>query len=174
MATFRTNSAGQKTQCVYHIDTPDSVVTILESLLNSHRTKRIRLFYGDTNRADFESVHERLPDAGADWGEENDVSGYIGRSIGTYPIPLLIRTKNSSGGGGIIDSAIVRIFVDGREVYRHENYHNNYDNATIVSSDLPQYTHAVQSESGEIQAHFHSEKSANNWLKFMQGKRMSK
>ncbi len=173
MATFRKTSKG-KTQCVYDIDTPDSIVAILESLLNSHRTKRVRLFYGDTNCANFESVHGRLPDVGKYWGDEYDVNGYIGKSTGLQPIPLLIKTKSSAGGSGILDSSIVRILVDGQEVYKHPSYHSIYENAVIEESDFPEYAIAVKSESGEIQARFHSEKSAKNWLEFMRGNRQCK
>lgn len=176
MKTFRQYSQlnhipYNRTRCVYDIDTPDEIVAILEKLI--HSDKRIRVFYGDTNRADFESVHGRTPNIGEDWGEENDVVGYVGKSTGAYPIPLLIKNNRSLGGGGFLDSCIVRILINGKEVYRHPNYYNRYDKAEVKLSDIPQYSHMVVTERG-IEARFKSEKSAKNWLKFMCGERMCK
>jgi hypothetical protein len=157
-------------------DTPAKIRQWLETAREQER--RVRVFYGDTEREDFEQVHGHKADPGKDWGEENDVIGYIGRSMGEKAIPLLIANSRSSGGGGILDDCIVRMFVKGRagwqEVYQHPNYHSEYDNAEVVESALsPEYSHAVKTAGGEV-ARFHSERSAKNYLAFMRGERFSK
>jgi hypothetical protein len=164
---------GLKTKLFYPADTDPRVVALIERNLNTRH--RVRLFYGDTARADFEQVHGGLPDPGKDWGEENDVTGTIGCSMGQIKIALLIHNARSMGGGGIMEDSIVRMMVDGREVYRHSNYHSAYDSAYVRISELaPEYSHAVYTEeSGEV-ARFHSERAAANYLAFMRGERMSK
>lgn len=153
-------------------DTPESVIKWLESA--AKYGYRIRLFYGDTERDDFEEVHGHKPDLGKDWGEEYDVTGEVGISTGREPIPLLIHNSRSTGGGGILFDCIVRLFVNGHEVYKHPNYHSRFDSAEVKPSELaPEYSHAVVIEGSE-EARFHSEKSAKNWLAFMRGERMSK
>lgn len=158
---------------LYDEDTPSDVIYWIE---RAHQfNSRVRVFYGDTDSKDFERVHGRKPDPGRDWGEEYDVSGTIGVSTGHKPIVLLINNSRSTGGGAIMTDRIVRMIVNGREVYRHPNYHSKFDNAQVVISELaPEYSHAVYTEEeGEV-ARFHSEKSARNYLSFMQGKRLSK
>lgn len=160
----------------YYEDTDIDVVIRLDSLI--HTDTRVRIFYGDTERQDFESVHGHKPDPGKDWGEEYDMIGTIGLSTGTKPITLMLNNSRSMGGGAILTDSIVRIIIKRsygwQEVYIHPNYHSKYDNALVIEADLPEYSHMVVSEDGEIQARFHSEKSARNWLAFMQGNRFSK
>lgn len=167
----------------YHEETPERVKQILElcRLSRNGWTKyRVHLFYGDTETTDFERVHKRKPDPGHDWNDENDVTGYVGRSTGLKPIPLLIHNSRSYGGGAIMDDCIVRIIVNGQELYRHPNYHSDLDAAMILPSELAHdgYTHAVVPTTGQYAgqeiARFHSERSANNWLAFMTGQRMCK
>ena len=95
----------------YHEDTPQRVVNILENL--RHNGSRLRIHYGDT-------------DTGRDWMDENDVTGYVGRSGGSIKIPLLIHNSRSSGGGGILDHCIVKITTTcqpKRTLYIHPKYH---------------------------------------------------
>lgn len=160
----------------YSKDTPETVRRWLENVM--HTDRRVRFFFGDTEREDFERVHGRKPEPGKDWGEENDVIGIVGRSNGLKPIPILLANKRSIGGGGILTDCIVRMFVKGRggwqEVYRHPNYHSDFETAKVHESELsPEYSHAVVVGCKEI-ARFHSEKSANNYLAFMRGERFSK
>lgn len=160
----------------YKQGTPEKVKQWLENIM--HTDRRVRFFYGDTEREDFERVHGRKPEPGKDWGEENDVTGRIGRSTGLKPIPLLLHNKNSYGGGAILTDCIVRMFVKGRngwqEVYRHPNYHSDFDSAVVKVSEMaPEYSHAVVIKGEEV-AMFHSERSAKNYLAFMRGERFSK
>ena len=156
----------------YSESVPSQVRFWLEDAAKHNR--RIRLFYGDTDRPDFERVHGRLPDAGKDWNEENDVTGYVGVSGGTNPIPLLLHNSKSTGGVGILIDCIVRMFVDGYEVYTHPEYHNKMDNAELKPSDMqPEYSTNIEVD-GQIYARFRSLTSAKRYLAFMRGERMSK
>lgn len=140
----------------YHDTTPPEVVTALES---ARRTgAKVRLFFGDK-------------ETGRDWLEEWDVYGKVGRSMGPMKIPLLIKTCRSMGGGAISDDCIVRLIVNGREVYRHPKYHVGF---TIRETQTePGYTHAVD-VGGKNHANFKSLTKAQRWVEFMRGERMSK
>jgi hypothetical protein len=80
--------------------TPAAVVEILELYRNPGPANRpvdkVRLVleYGD-------------PETGKSWGDTE--TGYIGRSTGTQPIPLVIPNSASTGGDGVLDHCIVRI-----------------------------------------------------------------
>jgi hypothetical protein len=109
-------------ETIYHADTDPKVKGILETYraarLNNDYSPRLRLHYGD-------------PVTGQDWGDVFDVEGYIGRSTGSQPIPLLIANTRSIGGGGILDRSIVRIrFANrscGGDLYRHPTYSQPVD-----------------------------------------------
>lgn len=141
----------------YHPDTPQAVRDILESCLHD-TSRRVRLFFGD-------------PETGDNWLEENDVTGTIGRSMGTQPIPLLIHNSRSMGGGAILDNWILRILVNGVERYRHPLYHT--PDFTTRPSQMGGYLTEVLAD-GEVFARFHSHNSAVRWIAFMQGRRMCK
>lgn len=92
--------------------TPEALKPILEGLRKAGRQHRVRICLGD-------------PDTGEDWNEENDVTGYIGRSTGIKPCLLLIPNARSTGGGALLTARIVRL-VDistGQELYRNPKYH---------------------------------------------------
>ena len=94
----------------YHKETTQAVINILEKHL--HSGTRLFLDYGDTS-------------TGKSWGETYDIQGTIGRSTGTKPIPLIIKTKRSWGGIGILDHCIVRIKITGKNgqtLYKHPTY----------------------------------------------------
>jgi len=88
----------------YKDDTPTKVIDILEAARLNHVEDsygrpvrgrlRLRLHYGDIK-------------TGHPWGDSE--TGQIGRSTGTVKIPLLIKTRRSMGGGGILDNCIVKI-----------------------------------------------------------------
>jgi hypothetical protein len=163
-------------EVVWDADTPAKVIDWIEYA--QRYGKRVRIFMGDTERADFEKVHGRKPDPGKDWGEEYMVTGTIGISTGWKPCALLIHNSRSMGGGAISTNCIVRMLIEGHEVYRHPNYHNKFDSAEVVVSELaPEYSHAIKVSEGDYLgeiARFHSERAAKNHLAFMRGERMSK
>lgn len=138
--------------------TNDKVKAILSSVYNSGQ--RIRIVYGDT-------------ETGKDWLEENDVTGTIGRSTGVKKVPLLIANSRSYGGGAILDHCIIKIVTtDGKYVlYEHETY--NQPKLEIKDSDHKDYNFLVTAD-GNAHARFKSEKSAKNYVSFLQCKRMCK
>ncbi len=105
----------------YHVDTPKSIVRILDRLYELHRADsgyRVRIWYGDV-------------ETGRAWGDVE--TGRIGRSMGIYKIPLIIHNTRSMGGGGILDHCIVRIdradLVDSKRIvlYQHPDFHLDPD-----------------------------------------------
>lgn len=152
------NKAVQKTykqvgQMSFDARTPLGVCQVLSSLNQSNRSSRVRIFLGDAK-------------TGLSWLDENDVLGYIGRSSGTYKVPLLIPKRNSSGGGAILDHCIIRIVdVESRRVlYTHPKFH------------LPQMV--VRGNqlyvNGKLHANCETPDRANKLMEFLQGKRFAK
>lgn len=93
--------------------TPEELKVILERLRVAGRQHRIRVFLGD-------------PDTGLDWNEENDVTGYVGRSTGSKPILLLIPNVRSLGGGALLTAHILKLIdiSTGQVLYQHPKYHS--------------------------------------------------
>lgn len=129
---------------------------------------RIRIWYGDT-------------DTGRAWQEEYDVLGYVGRSMGTQKVPLLIFSRRSIGGGAILTEKIVRIdWVKGAHaLYKHPTFSSGFERARIGTtppgrdwgSSRP---FSVVNDDGEYVASFERETQARRWLEFMRGDRYSK
>jgi hypothetical protein len=132
---------------------PENQLALLAGL-----PKRVRLYYGD--RA-----------TGRDWGEENDVTGYVGRSMGPKKIPLLMATRYSMGGGGVLVDCIVRMLVDGRETYCHPLYKAPaWGCREEYGTPLP----FIVCRDGEEHARFRTDASRARWLAFMLGFRATK
>ena len=141
----------------YHDTTPRKVVAALQAARQSG--SRVRLFYGDQ-------------ETGRDRMEEWSVTGTIGRSWGPIKIPLLIANSRSMGGGAILCDSIVRLLVNGREVYRHPKYHL----PTLVmhkTGTYPELPWEVTAN-GKGHARFKTEPAAKRWIAFMRGERLSK
>jgi hypothetical protein len=136
------------------------VIQQLETLRLSRmcKPKRCRVWLGD-------------PETGKDWGEEWDVTGYIGRSMGTIKILLLIHNRRSYGGPGLLDDCIVKIKVEGRVVYQHPGFHQG--KLELAPSDLSEYEVDAKRD-GEIVARFKKQSQAERWKAFMLGERMAK
>lgn len=81
----------------YHPDTPPQVRQVIDSHLAARRRGdgvRLRFHYGDGK-------------TGQAWGDSE--TGYVGRSTGSQPIPLVVNNARSMGGGGILTHAVVKI-----------------------------------------------------------------
>lgn len=139
----------------YNENTPESVKRGLEYARVNRL--RVRLFYGDVK-------------TGRDWFEENDVCGYVGRSNGQCKVPLLIHNSRSLGGGAIMTDCIVRMFVDGRQVYKHPKYRVEFKHIIESKHEYPFQVMA----NGETIARFKTAKQAERWVSFMRGHRMGK
>jgi len=140
----------------------------VEPILERYRRTgtRIRLYLGD-------------PATGRDWGEENDVTGFIGQSVGwghnPQKVPLLLHSRRSSGGGAILVDNVLRILADGREVYRHPKYKEPvYElREGNVQSPIGPLPFEVWAE-GQNQANFKTAAQRQRWLDFMRGARSTK
>jgi hypothetical protein len=101
----------------YHAETPDQVVRALEhARLNR---LRIRLYYGEMGKS---------------WGEMNDVTGYVGRSMGPIQVPIILFNARSHGGAAISTDRVVAIRLsakgaNGAETWlvRHPSFEKHAD-----------------------------------------------
>ncbi len=135
----------------------ETAVPVKEALMNCKGSDhRVRFWYGDTK-------------TGKAWLEEFGVCGFIGFSTGRSKIPLILSSRQSNGGPGILDRCIVKLVVNNRIVYEHPTYH--LPKLTIAASDRPDYAVAVTDESG-ITARFKTANKAQHYADFMSGKRM--
>jgi hypothetical protein len=91
----------------YDIEAPDVAVLALENARISG--VRVTFDYGNLQ-------------TGVSWGEVNDITGRIGRSMGPVKSPILLYNKRSMGGGCIITSRILSIKESkgGRVLYVHK------------------------------------------------------
>ncbi len=101
----------------YPANTNREVIAAIESA--QRRRVRIHISYG--------------LDDGTDSIEENGVFGYVGRSAGPQPAPLLVHNRRSLGGGTISANAIVRIreTATGKVLWQHPGY--DYSNKNLTS-----------------------------------------
>lgn len=107
----------------YNEKTPQEVINVLEEARASQT--RVKLYYGNL-------------ETGKNWNEEHDTVGYIGRSIGTIKIPLLIYNRRSCGGGPVLTDCILKIrTTKGEVLYTHPKFQD--PKIDIVKSDLPEY-----------------------------------
>lgn len=152
----------------FDFGTPPKVQRILLELWRTRdglrRPRRVRLFYGD-------------PETGKDWNEENETTGYIGRSTGEKPILLLVHNARSLGGGAVRSANVVKI-VDigtGETLYQHPNYHTALFEA-VEGSDEPGYGAQVWQidDTRTLYANCKTFASAYRLAAFMEGKRHNK
>lgn len=142
----------------YHKDTPKAVVNALERARSSGA--HVRIYLGNQ-------------ETGKSWHEESDVTGTLGRSTGPIKVPILLRTGRSSAGSALLDDSIVRLLVDGKEVYRHPKYKESEYKIEPVGDKHPDYPFSVTID-GEEHARFKTKDKAQRWVDFMSGKRKGK
>jgi len=137
--------------------TPDRVKSILEDARLKHF--RLRIYIGDS-------------ETGLDWNEVHDVLGYIGRSMGPIRVPLLLRTRASSGGPAILTACIVKLQSAGdrRVLWQHPAYHTR--TFSIGPAVNEGYTEAAY-RSGSLHAQFKKSGDAGKFIDKMLGRRMS-
>lgn len=146
----------------YTEGTNEQLIRLIEAFRLNR--KRIRLFYGDT-------------ETGRDWMEEYDTIGRIGRSMGSQPIPLLIKSERSHGGTAILTGSIVKITLDKQIVYQHPKYHQPelfiLNNKDYFSTRNQEEKLTVQT-SDDVLATFKTYEQARRWMAFIKGDRNSK
>ena len=138
--------------------TNEKVKQVLTSCYN--RKNRIRVVYGDVN-------------TGISWLDDYEVLGYVGKSTGIKPIPLLINNSRSTGGGGILTDSILKI-IDAKT--KQVLFQNDKFIEPVLTKEISNYCDYLYDVryNGELVARFKTEKQANNYIDFMQCKRMSK
>ena len=94
----------------YSEKTTDEAVRLLERI--RREGTRVRFHWGDVG-------------TGLDWGDEYDVAGTIGRSMGPVKIPILVHSRRSMGGGGILTDCVVKVVESKgkRVIWQHPSYH---------------------------------------------------
>lgn len=114
---FKSHSASRKTW--FQPGTDSKVARILLEAIESPQEQILRIFVGN-------------PATGYDWCEENSVTGFIGRSTGTFKTPLILEALRTSTGE--IESArygdsiscqnVIRIIdvLSGEELFRNLKY----------------------------------------------------
>lgn len=134
-------------------------IDVCRAITSISRDTRVRIWYGHEN--------------GKSWNEENDITGYIGRSTGIEKIPLLINNSRSMGGCAILCNAIVKIVETGtnRILYQHPEFSQSV--FTISNGDIDKYPANVLCD-GSIYARCKTVKSAQRLADFMNGKRHNK
>lgn len=130
--------------------TPEKVVSIINLYMHKYDV-RLRIYYGDK-------------ETGRCWMEEHDTQGYIGRSTGNMPIPLLISRTSACGGGAILTDCIVKITAGKHTLYQHERF--NMPAVTVNGCEVL--------FDGEVNARFENEGRAQRYAAFMKGERNSK
>ena len=78
----------------YHKETNDLLIKTLENARKNNI--RIVVDYGDVK-------------TGKSWGEQHNITGYVGRSTGSIKIPLLVYNTRSLGGGALLDHCIIKV-----------------------------------------------------------------
>ena len=141
---------------IMHDETPAAVAEALERARATG--ERVRIWLGD---------HE----TGEDWGEENDVTGKVGRSTGQVKVPLLLANERSTWGGTILTQRIIRLKVGNREVYRASNYR---EAVYTLRHEGPGDCRERVYRDGANVANFKTERAALRWIDFMTGKRATK
>ena len=148
----------------YHSDTSDDVIRILETSRSGGF--KIRMFYGDVG-------------TGISWMEEYDTIGRLSRSYGPLKIPILVKTRKSTGGGAILDNCIVAIQWMGNAgpvwKYRHPTFkvpQLQLKKAPCPVENLPWEVYNLNKK--EVHARFTTELQGLRFLHFIRGKTWGK
>ena len=149
----------QKVQ--YHKDTCQAVKDTLEWAERTHT--RIRIFKGG-------------PETGSEWLSESGVVGYVGRTGGDNPRPIMLHNTRSRGGQIIADNCIFAIKTRDEWMWRSPWF--KIPDLTLVHLEeygYPPYKVWHQPKDGRkhIAARFERRAKAQRWLDFMTGARFT-
>lgn len=134
----------------YHAETAPELIRHLERAREEGR--KVRLFYGDA-------------ETGRDWLEEHGVEGRLGRSMGPLKVPLILAPR-ANHGSALLDHCIVRLRVDGQDVWRHPGYHQG--RFELADSGLASHPFAVEVD-GAPQANFKTALARQKYFDFITG-----
>lgn len=140
----------------YHDTTLPAVVAALDNAIQTGASVRLVLGDRTTGRA---------------WLEEWDVTGRVSRSMGPIKVPILLPSARSRSGGAILTDSIVRLFVNGREVYKHPTF----SQALLTTAyDVGQSYPATVLADNQVHARFKTATRAARWIDFMECKRLTR
>jgi len=133
-------------------------VDVCRVISTVNRNTRIRVWYGKDGKS---------------WNEENDITGYVGRSTGTKKIPLLINNSRSFGGGALLCGSIVKIVetATNNVLYQHPAFSQSV--FTVSDGDMSTYAANVLQD-GELYGRCKTFERAKRLSDFMNGKRHNK
>lgn len=144
----------------YPDKTPHEVRYALQEALT--KKLRLRLFYGD-------------PTTGEVWPEENDVTGYVGTTIGNQSA-ILVHNARSHGGSEIIGDHVLAIYTTtGLCTYRHKNL--NFGDWRMEESKEGGANYPLKYSvlhNGDVHAGFEDADKARRYIQFMTAQRFSK
>jgi hypothetical protein len=109
------------------------------------------------------------PETGQSWHEESDVVGYIGRSMGSIKVPLLLE-PGEIGGPILQDQCIIRIDSARKVLFQHVQF--RIGEFTLVRGDLKRLPWEVLIDQS-VHVRFKEKREAQRYMDFMQGKRFS-
>lgn len=152
----------------------NTCIEVKTALVNAYRSnKRFRIWYGFTE-------HNSIGDnnAGKSWDEENDVCGYIGKSTGSYGIPLLVYNNSSMGGSALLDDSIIKIveIKTKKVIYQHPNFNQSVFTSvgnSVIKDGKVFGTESLNPDEPKY-ANFKNVNQAQRYADFMNGVRMCK
>lgn len=137
--------------------TPDDLIEVLRVARN--KKSKLHFSYGFTD--------EEGKPAGRNWLEEFDCTGYIGRSNGEVKIPLVLKSKSSGEGCGLLSSSIVRVIrtSDNTVLWQHPSYHQGKIELRKCSfkCDTGRMLYCEALVDGQVHARFKDVGSARRW-----------
>ena len=141
----------------YPKGTPEAVEALLE--LARKTSQRVRIWYGD-------------PETGASWEETERVVGRVeAREVNGVLHPHLVARAGSNISSYIMANTIVRLQVNGIEVYKHSHFSQPQYRMVVAPQDLctPEWVMV----GNRVVARFSTAIEASRWVDFMSGLRMN-
>jgi hypothetical protein len=153
----------------FDVRTPDEVIHLLELARRLNYYVWFRL--GD-------------PATGEDWMDCYAVCGFVGRSMGPIKIPILLRSRRSIGGGGMLTDSIVRLVVHRAGSRGVVPFNRQWQAATYKTPELfvdyvlnysdNRRTWVVKDKTANtIHGHFKSIVQAKRYIDFITGRRLN-
>lgn len=144
----------------YAVSTPPAVIEQLEVARASGNT--VRFHYGN-------------PKTGKDACWSNEMTrGVVARAASPIPWPILLLSKDATGGQHLPDYRIVRMSIDGRDVYRHPTYHlPKFEIRQLLVPAFPDM-HVELLADGVHMANFPTLEAAKKWIWYVRGESETK
>ena len=115
------------------------------------------------------------PKTGKDACWSNEMTrGVVARAASPIPWPILLLSKDATGGQHLPDYRIVRMSIDGRDVYRHPTYHlPKFEIRQLLVPAFPDM-HVELLADGVHMANFPTLEAAKKWIWYVRGESETK